>query len=97
MVHLAEWIRQLNKNDTREFGFLKVDIAGHSRITRECPYQEIERVFDAFEDTVEKAVSTFGGMIFGWQGDGGLCVFYQQDRTKMARSAFKALKRFSQG
>lgn len=80
----------LNANETYEFAFLKIDIVEHSSITRDSPYQQIEKVFDVFEKYVEKHVSGHNGTIWGWQGDGGLCAFLGKDTTDKACNAFKA-------
>lgn len=85
------WINDLKHNETYEFAFLKIDIVEHSRITREGPYQEIEKVFDDFEKYyVEEHVPRRNGMIWGWQGDGGLCAFWGKDTTEKARNAYNA-------
>lgn len=85
---------ELSENGNYEFAFLKVDIAGHSKITADCPRLECEEVFDAFEMYVERCVSQHEGMIWSWQGDGGLCAFWgvSLSPTNLARNAYQAAR-----
>lgn len=76
----------LQENDFRCFGFLKVDVVGHSALSRKEPSGQVEKTLDAFEKYVETKVKRRNGQIWMWQGDGGLCAFYC-DRDLLARSA----------
>src|SRR6266852_4501025 len=63
--------------------FLKIDASGHSSIVSNNPSDLTNKAFDLFERAVRAAVEDSQKLhgcsyatFWGWQGDGGLCVFY---------------------
>lgn len=59
--------------------FLKVDVAEHSRIVKHHKTALVNETFDNFKSLVCKEVEAREGEVWGWQGDGGLCVFSDSD------------------
>ena len=59
-----------------EFAFVRVDVIGHSRISRENPSSTVDRILSDFEHHVESIAAAHKGRIWNWAGDGGLIVFY---------------------
>jgi hypothetical protein len=73
--------------------FMKVDASGHSSVIRENPHDKSDILFDLIEDTIydlvkskRKLYSCLYADFWGWQGDGGLCVFYDP-RESVANAA----------
>lgn len=68
--------------------FLKIDASGHSTIVSSNPSDLVDKFFDHFEDTVSVVVEQnrrltgckYAGF-WGWQGDGGLCMFYDSNES----------------
>jgi class 3 adenylate cyclase len=63
--------------------FMKVDVAGHSAVVRNNPHDKADILFELVEDTIYdlvKAKCKLHGCAYadfwGWQGDGGICVFF---------------------
>jgi len=76
--------------------FLKIDASGHSSIVASNPSDVVDRVFDHFERTVVDAVDQTKQLcgcgyaeFWGWQGDGGLCVFHDASESVSQRTALQ--------
>ena len=65
-----------------EFAFVRVEVIGHSRISRENPSSTVDRIFSDFEQHVESVAAAHKGKIWNWAGDGGLIVFTRVARLK---------------
>jgi len=82
----------ITKDSIQEFCFLKIDIAGHSEISKALRPRDVENTLNAFEDYVENRVTSHRGQIWSWQGDGGLCAFYEEhDETDQFHDAVQGL------
>lgn len=75
------------------FAFMRVDVVGHSRITRDNPSTTVEEVFDALEHHVETLAREHHGRIWSWAGDGGLLAFHEGTRTQKVADAVNAGRR----
>src|SRR3989338_3713303 len=71
----------LQDRDYRLFGVLKIDVVGHSLITKQNALPKVRDTFDAFREYVEGISSMHNGCIWNWQGDGGLIAFYENPDT----------------
>ena len=78
--------------------FLKIDAAGHSSIVAQNTADVVDRFFQAFEDSVRAEVheaKKLNGCMYsqfwGWAGDGGLCVIYDdQEESRALKTAIEA-------
>jgi len=75
-----------------EFAFIRVDVIGHSRISRENPSSTVDRIFSDFEQHVESIATAHKGRIWNWAGDGGLIVFYEGRQTEKVADALTAAR-----
>lgn len=73
--------------------FLKVDASGHSSVVSNNPHDKADLFFDLVEDAITDVIRAkkrlYGcanAEFWGWQGDGGLCVFHD-DMESAAGSA----------
>lgn len=81
-------------HDYKDVYFMMVDAKGHSKIIIENDADKADQAFDKFEEMVYEAVNSkkrktrcqVAGF-WGWQGDGGLCVFYDKDESKARETA----------
>ena len=71
----------LRDGDHRLFSVLKLDVVGHSLITRNYSPSQTRDTFDALREQVDRAVAGRNGRMWGWQGDGGLIAFYEDPDT----------------
>lgn len=85
------------------FAFMRVDVVGHSRITRDNPSTTVEDVFDSLEQHIEILARGRNGRIWSWAGDGGLLAFHEGTRTQKVadavatgRSILESLPEFNQ-
>lgn len=58
-----------------KFTFLKIDIVEHSKLVATEPPYHVWPILDEFLDFVRKTTGKYGGTVWSWQGDGGLCAF----------------------
>lgn len=72
---------------TYTLAFLRVDIAGNSKIVRDNPGDKVTKMYDAFRYITEGIVSSRNGRIWAWDGDGGLGVFFVGNRNQSATLA----------
>src|ERR1700676_5411045 len=77
--------------------FLKVDAKGHSQIVRQNDADKADYAFDQFEalvyESVDEAAKRCGcayAKFWGWQGDGGLCILYDNDESKARTATLEA-------
>jgi class 3 adenylate cyclase len=75
-----------------EFAFVRVDVIGHSRISRENPSSTVDRILSDFEHHVESIAAAHKGRIWNWAGDGGLIVFYEGRQTEKVGDALTAAR-----
>ena len=73
-----------------DFAFVRVDIVGHSRITRENPSSSVEAVLGDFERHVEYIVARYEARVWNWAGDGGLIAFHEGTQTQKVNDAVAA-------
>lgn len=85
--------------DYKDVYFMMVDAKGHSKVVNENDSDKVDQAFDEFEETVYKAVNQKQretrcqvAEFWGWQGDGGLCVFYDADESKTRETAINSAK-----
>jgi hypothetical protein len=83
--------------DYRDVYFLKVDVAGHSLIVASNDADKADAAFDAFEDVVLSAVREARekrrctiGETWGWSGDGGFCIFQDDEESRARQTALSA-------
>lgn len=74
--------------------FLKIDVSGHSTVVFNNPSDLADKIFDLFEESVYSAVSESKKMynckytgFWGWQGDGGLCVIFDEHESIALKTA----------
>ena len=60
-----------------EFALLKIDVADHSQLVKDNPYEVFEDIFDNFGEWVEQYIKNEKGQLWSWSGDGGLAAFFQ--------------------
>ena len=71
---------------------LALDAAGHSRQVRLLSGKQVHEVFRELEKRVRTEVATQGGILLGWQGDGGIAVFHAEEHTDDEARATRALR-----
>jgi class 3 adenylate cyclase len=64
-----------------QFAFLRVDVVGHSKLTRENPSSLVAEVLDGFESLIDKLSADRRARIWSWAGDGGLIAFQAGSTT----------------
>ncbi|MBI9104139.1 MAG: hypothetical protein JEY99_17110, partial [Spirochaetales bacterium] len=64
--------------------FLRLDIVGNSGIVRENPGDKVEATYTILREITQKAVHSRNGRIWGWDGDGGLAVFFFGTKNQSA-------------
>lgn len=69
--------------------FMMIDAKGHSQIVASNPEDKIDKAFDEFEtlvyrsvDEIQKQYRCSIAEFWGWQGDGGLCVFKDEEENR---------------
>jgi class 3 adenylate cyclase len=92
-------LSDLVEDVTYDFGFLKIDVVGHSSIYSNNRSPAIDETLDAFERMVEDQALKNQGYILSWQGDGGLIVFIVGDKvmncSETALSLLYSLRKFN--
>ncbi len=83
--------------DYSDVYFLVVDTKGHSDIVAMNDADKVVRAFDELETTVFGAVDRKRGIkkckvaqFWGWQGDGGLCIIFDEDASRARETAISA-------
>ena len=96
MTEQSEDIFQNDSQYTNVY-FMKIDASGHSNVILNNPSDIANRIFDLFEDTVYSSVNENKewnnceyANFWGWQGDGGLCVFYDKKESITAKTAISS-------
>ena len=56
--------------------FLRLDIAGNSKLVREYPNNIIQATYKDLRKIVETAIDKRNGRVWNWEGDGGMGAFY---------------------
>lgn len=77
--------------------FLKIDASGHSNIVARNASDIVDRVFDYLESTVFSTVEETKKLyncqyahFWGWEGDGGLCVIFDDNESVALRTAIES-------
>jgi hypothetical protein len=77
--------------------FMVVDAQGHSKIVRDNDLDKVDLAFDEFEKIVSESVNLKKtkyrcqfAEFWGWQGDGGLCIFYDGDESRARETAISS-------
>ena len=77
--------------------FLKIDASGHSTIVVNNPSDVVNLFFDHFENTVIGTVEETRKLrrcgyaeFWGWEGDGGLCVIYDENESVALQTAVES-------
>jgi class 3 adenylate cyclase len=65
----------LQEGSTYEFSFLRMDIAGNSKLVRKYPKSEVLRAFADLRRLLSAIVERRDGRIWHWEGDGGIGAF----------------------
>ena len=88
---------RLNKSRTSPVYFLKIDASGHSTIVVNNPSDVVNLFFDHFENTVIGTVEETRKLrrcgyaeFWGWEGDGGLCVIYDESESVALQTAVES-------
>jgi len=83
-----------NGVDYNRVYFFRVDASGHSTIVENNPDDLVNKSFDLLEQAVYSAIDEnckiYGceyARFWGWQGDGGLCVFYDHNESTTVQTA----------
>jgi len=81
-------------HDYNNVYFFKIDAQGHSMIVQSNDADAVDKAFDEFENIVYKAMkdakesaSCQLAETWGWQGDGGLCIFYDRAESRARKAA----------
>lgn len=77
--------------------FLKIDASGHSNVVLNNPSDIADKIFGLFEESVYSTIEEnkkwnqceYAGF-WGWQGDGGLCVFYDSRESVSSKTAISS-------
>jgi hypothetical protein len=79
--------------------FMVVDAKGHSKLVRDNDLDKVDQAFDEFERVVSESVTNEKKQrrvqfaeFWGWQGDGGLCIFYDEQESKAREAAIFSAK-----
>jgi hypothetical protein len=79
--------------------FMVIDAKEHSKIVKYNPADKVDKAMDEFENIVFKAVNDIKAktrcavaMAWGWQGDGGLFVFYDEQESRARETALESAK-----
>ncbi len=74
--------------------FMQIDASGHSNIVINNPADKVNKLFDLLEYNVYSAVEENRNIqnckyaeFWGWQGDGGLCIIYDESETSALSTA----------
>lgn len=74
--------------------FMMIDASGHSNIVINNPADKVNKLFDLLESNVYSAVEENRNIrnckyaeFWGWQGDGGLCIIYDESETSALSTA----------
>ena len=77
--------------------FMRVDAKSHSRIVENNDADKVDQAFDRFEEVAYRAVDEAEknnrcqyAEFWGWQGDGGLCIFYDDQESRARLTALSA-------
>jgi len=65
----------LQEGWTYEFSFLRMDIAGNSRLVRKYPKAEVLKAYADLRELLAGIVERRDGRIWHWEGDGGIAAF----------------------
>ncbi len=65
----------LRAGDENIFTFIRMDIAGNTKIVRDNPKAAVEKTYSDIREIVQNTVEAANGRIWNWEGDGGLCAF----------------------
>ena len=80
-----------------DFVFIKIDIVEHSILVAEGRAKQVWEILDDFHAYVESVVTSHGGRIWGWQGDGGLCVLKTGAKCERVDNAVQAALKILRG
>ena len=65
----------LQEGSTYEFSFLRMDIAGNTKLVRKYPKAEVLRAYADLRGLLAGIVEARDGRIWHWEGDGGIAAF----------------------
>ncbi|MFW5714744.1 MAG: hypothetical protein ACOCXF_00025 [bacterium] len=74
----------LKDGHSYNFALLRLDIAGNSRLVKECDESTIESTYNDLREIVQLAVKKRNGRMWGWDGDGGLAAFFYGNKNQSA-------------
>lgn len=74
----------LKNGHTYNLALLRLDIAGNSKLVKECDDATIQSAYDDLREIVELAVNRRNGRMWGWDGDGGLAAFFYGNKNQSA-------------
>lgn len=77
----------LIEGEQYHFAFLRMDIAGNSKLVREYPDDVIQATYSDFRDMVKDSVDKRNGRVWNWEGDGGLVAFFFSNKNMYATCA----------
>ncbi len=66
----------LREGQIYEFSFLRIDIAGSSRLVRKYPKSEVLKAYGDLRSRFAGIVERREGRVWHWEGDGGIAAFY---------------------
>jgi hypothetical protein len=66
----------LREGQVYEFSFLRMDIAGNSRLVRKYPKPEVLKAYGDLRSQFAGIVERREGRLWQWEGDGGIAAFY---------------------
>src|SRR2546426_2864899 len=80
-----------------EYIFVSIDIVEHSILVARGQSREVWQTLDRFRSFVENVVTSHGGRLWGWQGDGGLCAFETGERRELVERGVQAAVKILRG
>jgi hypothetical protein len=66
----------LREGQIYEFSFLRMDIAGSSKLVRKYPKSEVLKAYGDLRSRFARIVERREGRVWHWEGDGGIAAFY---------------------
>ncbi|WP_319559522.1 hypothetical protein [Marispirochaeta sp.] len=67
--------------------FLRIDIAGNTKLVKNNSADTVHRAYSALRETVNASVERRNGRVWMWEGDGGVAAFFFGNRNQAAALA----------
>jgi hypothetical protein len=74
----------LRKGEEYTIAFLRIDIAGNSKLVRNHTQEMTQNAYNDLRTIVQKATHKRNGRLWSWEGDGGLAAFFFSNKHLLA-------------